>query len=255
MHAHPRAVRAGDPALWEKMRAGVAALVWARHGRGRCGVLHDKAHPCLAARQRPAGWHEGPDSTQAPHSSPNIVTPGPLLAAASESLLVGLALACDTEPVANAHGSWAEREPRVSALYARHAPGRVLCVASLPVQSVCPRVRDLRWRCCCGLMHACDSCCFPLGVPDEMRARSTLHRLDRAPVCVDACVTYPSTNNVWALPLPSADLEEASRGVAKGVAGQPASESLVRDVASQSSGAVAGLLALLSSSATAARAR
>lgn len=87
MHAHPRAVRAGDPALWEKMRAGVAALVWARHGRGRCGVLHDKAHPCLAARQRPAGWHEGPDSTQAPHSSPNIVTPGPLLAAASESLL------------------------------------------------------------------------------------------------------------------------------------------------------------------------
>lgn len=26
-----RAVRAGDPALWEKMRAGVPALVWARH--------------------------------------------------------------------------------------------------------------------------------------------------------------------------------------------------------------------------------
>jgi hypothetical protein len=28
---------------------------------------------------------------------------------------------------------------------------------------------------------ACDSRCFPLGVPDEMRARSTIHK---APVCV-----------------------------------------------------------------------
>lgn len=43
-HAHPRRP-CSDPVLWEKMRAGVPALVWACHGRGRCGASHDKAHP------------------------------------------------------------------------------------------------------------------------------------------------------------------------------------------------------------------
>jgi len=54
----PTRVRAGDPVLWERMRAGVPALVWAMSWAWEVWrVSHDKPS-MLPSRQRPAGWHE-----------------------------------------------------------------------------------------------------------------------------------------------------------------------------------------------------
>jgi hypothetical protein len=64
----------------------------------------------------------------------------------------------------------------------------------------CCRVHDEHAGNAC--VHV-DSCCFPFGVSDEMRARSTLHK---APVCVPSLET--SRLSRYRLPI----LEEAGRG-------------------------------------------
>ena len=73
-----RAVRAGDPALWEKMRAGVPALVWARHactgrGRGRRCVARRMTrliHAWQRDSVQQAGIGQGADCMRLQASSP-----------------------------------------------------------------------------------------------------------------------------------------------------------------------------------------
>lgn len=84
----PARVRAGDPVLWERMRAGVPALVWTMSWAWevwRVADSHDSPS-MMPSRQRPAGWHE-PGLDAGATVIPKHRHPGPLLAAASVSLL------------------------------------------------------------------------------------------------------------------------------------------------------------------------
>ena len=69
----------------------------------------------------------------------------------------------------------------------------------------------------------CDSCYFPFGVPDEMRARSTLDRLATGRLSVRVRVCLPSTKTAWLSRYRLPISKRQAGDVAQGVADQPAS--------------------------------